>query len=154
MSLSSGSRMDDQVTSRAVVSSYLNRIEVLPSRSRSVSPVEVIRSIRQCSASRHHTRRSVRSPSSREMPPNVEPPTGRSSEPWARTSPVQAVRVESRTRSARSAAPMSVSETGSTRSRVGGAQTPTASSATTSQRAAGTISTTYVGAAVSYRVAP
>ena len=136
--------MGDQATSRAVLSSYFQRIEALPSRSRSVSPVGVIRSTRQFVASRHQTRSSVRSPSSRATPPNVEPPSGTSSAPCARTSPDQPVSFDASIRFARAAALMSVSEAGSSRSTVGGAQTASASSATTSQRAAGTICTTYV----------
>ena len=91
----SGSRISETGVIVATSDSNTQRIMVGPRRIRSVSPVLRIRSIRQSSAARHHTRRSLSSPSSWASPtkeslsgtcraPEVStyPDHGRSAEAW------------------------------------------------------------------------
>ena len=66
----SGSRISETGEIVAVSDSKTQRIMLGPRRIRSVSPVLRIRSIRQSSAARHHTRRSLSSPSSWASPTN------------------------------------------------------------------------------------
>ena len=130
----SGSRISETGEMVATSDSNTQRISAGPLRIRSVSPVLRIRSIRQSSAARHQTRRSLSSPSSWASP-TKESLSGTCRAPVVWTYPDQGWSAEAWIRATRSAGAIPGSATGRACHTTGTPTSAAAATSTTSQRA-------------------